>query len=126
MVCAWAAFLYAYPVRILEALKILEAATVESKTRDIDTPQVREALDVLAPYCRPEWRVTRFRSHLKAVEEFGPAGEGQQQNVRVYFAGINSTFFVFAVTIIEPLDSCREQLPYIGMDKPSSIGCGGT
>jgi hypothetical protein len=42
-------------VRILEALKILEAAVLECKTREIDTPEVREALDVLAPYCRPEW-----------------------------------------------------------------------
>jgi hypothetical protein len=47
-------------VRILEALKILEAAVLECKTREIDTPEVREALDVLASYCRPEWRVRRL------------------------------------------------------------------
>ena len=41
------------PVRILEAVKILEAATIECKTRDIDTPEVREALDVVAPYWGP-------------------------------------------------------------------------
>jgi hypothetical protein len=39
---------------ILEALKILEAATVECKVRAIDTPDVREALDLLEPYCRPK------------------------------------------------------------------------
>jgi hypothetical protein len=49
-------------VRILEALEILEAAVLECKTREIDTPEVREALDVLAPYCRPEWRVAGFRN----------------------------------------------------------------
>jgi hypothetical protein len=37
-------------MRILEALKILEAATTECKTRDIDTPEVREALNIVAPY----------------------------------------------------------------------------
>jgi len=74
-------------VRVLEALKIFEAATIECKTRDIDTPEVREALDVVAPYCRPEWRVTGFRDHLKRSDEFGPGGEGQQQNLRVYFGG---------------------------------------
>ena len=70
-------------MRILEALKILEAATLECKTREIDTPEVREALDVLAPHCEPEWRIRGFREHLKPSEEFGPSGEGQQQNLRV-------------------------------------------
>jgi len=54
-----------------EALKILEAPVIECKTREIDTPEVREALDVLASYCRPEWRVTGFREHLKRLEEPG-------------------------------------------------------
>ena len=62
-----------------------------SKTRDIDTPEVREALDLLAPYCRPEWRIGGFRDHLKPLEEFGPGGEGQQQNLRVYFGGIHDS-----------------------------------
>jgi hypothetical protein len=76
-------------VRILEALNILEAAVIECKTRDIDTPEVREALDVLAPHCRPEWLVAGFRSSLKRIPmEFGPGGEGQQQNLRVNFSGI--------------------------------------
>ena len=35
-------------MRVLEALRTLEAAVIECKTRDIDTPEVREALDVLA------------------------------------------------------------------------------
>jgi len=40
-------------VRVLEALKILEDATLDSKKRDIDTPEVREALDLLDPLCKP-------------------------------------------------------------------------
>ena len=40
-------------MNILEALAILEAATLEGKKRDIDTPEVREALDLLEPYVRP-------------------------------------------------------------------------
>ena len=75
-------------VRVLEALRILEAATVDCKTRNIDTPEVREALDLLEPYCRPEWRITGFRERLKRREEFGSGGEGQQQVLRVYFGGI--------------------------------------
>ena len=50
-----------------DALKILEAATLKCKTRDIDTPEVIEALDVLAPYCRPERRITGFRDQLETV-----------------------------------------------------------
>jgi hypothetical protein len=76
-------------MRVLEALKILESAVIECKTREIDTPEVREALDLLEPYCRPEWRVTGFREHLTRHEEFGPGGEGQQQTLRVYFGGIH-------------------------------------
>jgi len=38
-------------VRVLEAFKILDDATLHSKERDIDTADVREALDVVDPYC---------------------------------------------------------------------------
>jgi hypothetical protein len=44
-------------VRVLEALRILEVATVECKLRSIETPEVREALDLLDPYYRPTWYV---------------------------------------------------------------------
>ena len=47
-------------MRVLEALKLLEAAVIECKTRDIDTPEVREALDVLEPYCRPNGESPAF------------------------------------------------------------------
>jgi hypothetical protein len=38
---------------VSEALAILETATVECKKRDIDTPEVMEALDLLEPHIRP-------------------------------------------------------------------------
>jgi hypothetical protein len=41
---------YSRLMRILEALKILEDATLECKLRRIDTSKVREALDLLEPY----------------------------------------------------------------------------
>ena len=75
-------------MRILEALRLLEVATIECKLRSIDTPEVREALDLLDPYCRPTWYVEEFRNHLAPCREFGPSLEGQQQNLRVNFAGI--------------------------------------
>jgi hypothetical protein len=50
-------------VRVLEALKILEDATLDSKKRDIDTPEVREALDLLDPLCKPN--VTDVRAENK-------------------------------------------------------------
>jgi hypothetical protein len=75
-------------VRVLEALKILEDATLDCKIRDINTPEVRTALEVLQPYCRPLWRVTGFHDHLKQHGEQGPDSEGQQQVLRVYFGGI--------------------------------------
>ena len=92
-------------MRVLDALKILEAATIECKTRDIDTPAVREALDLLAPYCRPEWRVAGFCDHLKAQKEFGPGSEGQQQNLRDYFGGIYSNVRQLLQTQIKRLEN---------------------
>ena len=37
-------------MRILEALAILEAATLECKKREVDTPELRDALDFLEPH----------------------------------------------------------------------------
>lgn len=74
---------YSWRVQALAALKILEAAALDCKTRDMDTPEVREALDVLELYCRPEWRATGFRNPLKGHKEFASAGEGQQHMLRV-------------------------------------------
>jgi hypothetical protein len=49
---------------------------------------VREAFDLLDPYCRPTWYVDEFRNHLAPCREFVPSLEGQRQNLRVNFAGI--------------------------------------
>jgi hypothetical protein len=57
-------------VRVLETLKILEEPILNCKRPSVDTPEVHQALDVLALYCDPEWRVTGFREHLKAHEGF--------------------------------------------------------
>jgi hypothetical protein len=78
-------------VRVLEALRILEAATRNCKKHSIDTPEVNQALNVLEPYCRPEWRVAGFRNSLKAHGDSGNDREGQQQVLRVYFAGIHDS-----------------------------------
>ena len=79
-------------MRILQALRILEDATMECKLRPIDTAEVREALDLLQPYCTP-WLVKAFRNHLKpsATDDVllvGATREGQQQQLRVAFHGI--------------------------------------
>ena len=81
-------------MRILQALRILEAATLECKLRPIDTAEVREALDLLEPYCTP-WLVKAFRNHLKPTETddvllLGATREGQQQQLRVAFRGIHA------------------------------------
>ena len=39
---------------VLEALAILEAAVLECKKRDVNTPEVRAALDFLEPLIRPQ------------------------------------------------------------------------
>ena len=48
----------------LEALAILESATLECKQRDINTPEVSEALDLLESYIWPKWLILQFRHNL--------------------------------------------------------------
>lgn len=79
-------------MRLLEALKILEDATLDCKRRNIDTPEVREALGTIEPYCLPKSRVKGFREHLHpSLGQFGPDTEGQQQVLRVDFSRIYSS-----------------------------------
>jgi hypothetical protein len=49
---------------VLEALAILEAATLECKKRHVNTSEVKEALDFLEPHVRPEGAIPQFRNHL--------------------------------------------------------------
>ena len=72
---------------VLEALAILESAVLECKKRSIDTSEVREALDLLEPYIRPEWLIPQFRHNLLRTQDghVEVAKEGQQQVLRATF-----------------------------------------
>ena len=48
---------------VLEALAILEAAVLECKKRNINTPEIGEALDLLERYVWPKWLIPQFRDH---------------------------------------------------------------
>ena len=75
-------------MRVLEALKVLEDAVLDCQKWDIDTPEVRAALDLLEPYCA-RWQVRGFRNNLgPTAGRSGAEIEGQQQVLRVYFSGI--------------------------------------
>jgi hypothetical protein len=50
----------------LQALAILEAAVLECKKRNINTPEVREALDLLGPQTRANSNCS-IRSRIMAV-----------------------------------------------------------
>jgi len=75
----------------LEALAILEAAVLECKTRDINTPEVREALDLLEPHIWPEWLIPQFRHHLERDPNINVDKEDQQQVLRATFPGIRES-----------------------------------
>jgi hypothetical protein len=78
-----------HAMTVLEALAVLEAATVECKQRDINTPEVRDALDLLEPHIKPEWLIPQFRQHaLKDRTGNHVEREGQQQVLRPSFDGI--------------------------------------
>jgi hypothetical protein len=70
----------------LEALAILEAAVLECKKWDINTPEMREALNLLEPHIQPEWLIQQFRHPpLKHREGNDVDREGQQQVLRATF-----------------------------------------
>jgi hypothetical protein len=50
----------------LQALKILESAVLGCMRRDVNTSEVREALNFLEPYIQPKWLIPRFRSHINS------------------------------------------------------------
>ena len=75
----------------LEALAILEAATVECKQRDINTPEVKAALDLLEPHIQPAWLIPQFRNHIAGEREHDHQKEAQQQVLRATFPGIRDS-----------------------------------
>ena len=73
---------------IFQALGILEAATLECKKNDINTPEVREALDLLEHLVRPKWLIPQFRNNLECNGRREVDLEDQQQVLRATFPGI--------------------------------------
>jgi hypothetical protein len=70
---------------VLDALAILEAATLECNQRDIYTAEVREALDFLQSHIRLEWLIPQFRYHAQLNKKNQVDKEAQQQALRAIF-----------------------------------------
>src|SRR5262245_46580356 len=76
---------------ILEALAILEAAVLESKKRNVNTPEVKEALDLLERYVWPKWLILQFRHHaLNDWTDNHVDHEAQEDVLRATFPGIRN------------------------------------
>src|SRR5215510_2542909 len=75
---------------VLEALAILEAATLDCKKREVDTPELRAALDLLEPHIQPKWLIPQFRHSVENEEQPLEKREGQQQVLRATFPGIRN------------------------------------
>src|SRR5262245_9301034 len=76
-----------------EALAVLESRPVlECKKRDVNTPEVRAALNLLDPHIQPAWLIPQYRHSLDGEEttEYSTR-EGQQQVFRVTFPGIRNS-----------------------------------
>jgi hypothetical protein len=77
---------------VLEAVAILEAATLECKKREVDTLELRTALDFLEPHIQPAWLIPQFRHNLDGEQENDySTREGQQQVFRATFPGIRDS-----------------------------------
>ena len=76
---------------VVRALAILEAATLECKKRDINTPEVRQASDFLEPYIQPPWLIPQYRHELDAVGDTVVDREGQQPVLHGSFRGIRTS-----------------------------------
>ena len=76
---------------VLEALAILEAAVLECKKRDINTPEVKNALNLLERYIYPKWLIPQFRHSVENEEQPLEKRDGQQQVLRATFPGIRDS-----------------------------------
>src|SRR5215510_5082017 len=74
-----------------EALTILESATLECQKRDINTPELMEALNLLEPHIQPPWLIPQFRYHLDRDPSVEADKEIQQQVLRATFPGIRNS-----------------------------------
>src|SRR5262249_23048830 len=73
----------------LEALATLESAVLECKKKNVNTPEVKAALDLLEPYVWPKWLIPQFRHHaLAECTDNYVDREGQQQVLRATFPRI--------------------------------------
>jgi hypothetical protein len=76
---------------VLEALAILESATLECKKRDMNTLEVREALNFLEPHIQPEWLVPQFRYLVQLDGSRGWGLKDRQRVLRATFPGIRES-----------------------------------
>jgi len=76
---------------VSEALAILESATLEYQKRDINTPEVMEALNLLEPHIQPPWLIAQFRYHLDRDPSVEVNIEIQKQALRATFPGIRNS-----------------------------------
>jgi hypothetical protein len=64
---------------------------LECKNRDINTAEVREALDFLEPHIQPTWLVPQYRHALDEPGDQGYDQDAQQQVLRPSFDGIRKS-----------------------------------
>jgi len=76
---------------VSEALAILESATLECQKRDINTPEVMEALNLLEPHIQPPWLIPQFRYHLDRDPSVEVNKEIQKPVLRATFPGIRES-----------------------------------
>ena len=75
----------------LKALAILEAAVLECKKRNINTLEVRDALNFLESHTQAPWLILQYRNALDRDWTTDVGREGQQQVLRATFPSIRSS-----------------------------------
>lgn len=76
---------------VLEALAILESAVLECTKRDVNTPEVGAALDLLEPYIQPKWLISQCHMALYRDGDNEVDREDQQQLLRAIFPEIRDS-----------------------------------
>ena len=65
---------------------------MESKKRNVDTPETREALDFLEPLIYPKWLIPQYCDYVVGHDRTSQVAlEGQQQTLRATFPGIRDS-----------------------------------
>jgi hypothetical protein len=86
---------------VFQALAILEAATLNCRATNINTPAIRAAFSILEPHIQPKWLIPQFGRHLQTVAELEKEADER---------ALRATFFQIRAAVAQWIRTKRDSL----------------